>query len=507
MKRLSFLLAPLLVCGCVLHKSHDASFDGLSDDYGGDATVFASRVVDELGLRYAPARTNVSLNRAPGVFGDALEQELRKRGFGLSPDSGLGLVYHIDIVDDSQPVMGYVQVKTSDGRIFSFSREIFKGTAPKDPVPDTSSVSERSLPPSEPYPPMQKADEGETLTRGGTAKQIARRYKIPVDKFCAWNNVTPQTRLPKGVTVYLHEPAGFVDTAALSTPASTPVSTAVSEKKVEPAPVPPKKNPEPVKEPAKSKAKTDKIPATKPASVPAPTPAPEPQKIDTGTMNLAANTKGTSSVNQNGARTYTVKKPTKAGKLADRLGLRRRDFFDWNNFGANAELGEGYVVFVSKPDPGTIPVAQGNSTPPLPAPMEAKSPKSGSSVTTPQPSATASTPLTGTPAAVTTSAPLPVEDMSAKNNPLFSVAPTDYAKSWEILGGTMLKTNMENWAALAGYSLVWNPANDYELRSSATFYGDYIQAMKEFFAQLQASGLALRVNIYQGNHVTEISDN
>lgn len=77
---------------------------------------------------------------------------------------------------------------------------------------------------------------------------------------------------------------------------------------------------------------------------------------------------------------------------------------------------------------------------------------------------------------------------------------------WEIQKGSMLRVQMEGWAAVAGYSLIWNAQNDYEMRSYATFSGEFIDAVKNFFAALQANGLALRVTIYQGNKVMEVSE-
>ena len=77
---------------------------------------------------------------------------------------------------------------------------------------------------------------------------------------------------------------------------------------------------------------------------------------------------------------------------------------------------------------------------------------------------------------------------------------------WEIHKGEMLRGLMEGWAAIAGYSLIWNAQNDYEMRSSATFSGVFVDAVKNFFAALQANGLALRVTIYQGNQVMEVSE-
>ncbi len=70
----------------------------------------------------------------------------------------------------------------------------------------------------------------------------------------------------------------------------------------------------------------------------------------------------------------------------------------------------------------------------------------------------------------------------------------------------MLREQMTDWAASANYNLIWNAQNDYELRGSATFQGEFIDAVKTLFAALQANGLALRVTIYQGNQVMEVSE-
>lgn len=71
----------------------------------------------------------------------------------------------------------------------------------------------------------------------------------------------------------------------------------------------------------------------------------------------------------------------------------------------------------------------------------------------------------------------------------------------------MLRDQLGDWATQAGFSLVWNARNDYELQSSATFRGDFVAAIREFFAALASNGLALRVTIYQGNNVMEVSEN
>ena len=92
MKKTARALIVCLLCasGCVMHKSGSGSFDALSEAYGADAQAFAAQTAEELTRRHAPAHTSVALDRAPGVFGDVLEQKLRADGFALT-SSGLGV--------------------------------------------------------------------------------------------------------------------------------------------------------------------------------------------------------------------------------------------------------------------------------------------------------------------------------------------------------------------------------------------------------------------------------
>ena len=78
--------------------------------------------------------------------------------------------------------------------------------------------------------------------------------------------------------------------------------------------------------------------------------------------------------------------------------------------------------------------------------------------------------------------------------------------AWEVERGRMLREQMESWAAQAGYTLIWSAQNDYEMQSSARFTGVFIEAVKNLFAALASNGLALRVTIYQGNNVMEVSE-
>lgn len=410
MKKTTRVLILCLLCasGCVMHKSGPGSFDGLSETYAADAQAFAAQTAEELSRRHAPAHTSVALDRAPGVFGDVLEQKLRADGFALG-SSGLGVSYRLDTLEtDGTPMLGYVQVACSDGQIFSFTREVFKGTEPpfSTPVPEEHPLETRPLPerapmatvpdqaPAAGMPAATPSVKVYPVRRTATAAVVARRSGVPVKEFCRWNQVGPNATLTKGSPVYLSEPpAGII-----------PVAAAV--------PVP---------------ADTPEEPPAPQATTPAPTP--EPVSLPSHAQTSPA---------------LTLEKPK-----------------------------------VNAPVPYT-PVAVNMPT----APPETVTPVAEPAVA-PAPSAPT----------VSSEAPTPVAATAIEAVPV-----------WEIHKGEMLRGLMEGWAAIAGYSLIWNAQNDYEMRSSATFSGVFVDAVKNFFAALQANGLALRVTIYQGNKVMEVSE-
>lgn len=409
----AFLIYCLLCAGCVARKSGTGSFDALSAGYGTDARTLAVQTAEELSRRHAPAHTSVALDRAPGIFGDVLEQKLRADGFALASSGlgGLGVSYRLDTLEtDGAPMLGYVQVACSDGQIFSFTREIFKGTEPPlaDPLPEEHPLETRPLPERAPMPADALAGASQAapvnpasapgvkvypVRRTATATVVARRNNVSVTDFCRWNQIGPNAMLTKGSPVYLSEPpAGII-----------PVVAAAPE----PADV------------------AEEQPASHP---PTPQPMPEPVSLPGRTQTSPA---------------LTLEKP--------------------------------------KP---TAPV------PYMPV-----------AVSMPAASAPAGTPVTESPVA----ASAPFTSSSGAMPPVAATA-IEAVPVWGIHKGEMLRGQMEGWAAVAGYSLIWNAQNDYEMRSSATFSGVFIDAVKNFFAALQANGLALRVTIYQGNKVMEVSE-
>ena len=142
MKKYILLLLCLAIAsgsGCLHQRSASGSFDGLSSDYGNDARILAEQAAEELSRRHAPAHTAIALHRAPGTFGETLEQRLREDGFALNP-SGLEVSYSLDVMDgNGTPALGYAQIRCSDGELFSMTREVVKGL--DAPVEDKQPVS------------------------------------------------------------------------------------------------------------------------------------------------------------------------------------------------------------------------------------------------------------------------------------------------------------------------------------------------------------------------------
>ena len=387
MKRTTSILLICLLCsGCVVHRGKTGSVDGLGTAHGTDAQALAAYSAQEMSVRLAPAHTPLALDKAPGLFGEALEAELRARGFALSSGSAssLRVVYTVGVSNETALPFAYARLCYGEGENFSFSRRLGAITEPplSRTLPTQYAVEARNLPPAPPvaspvaYSPASPVKLYKVRATA-TAAAVARRNGVPVQDFCAWNQVGTLAVLEKGYEVYLSEPPeGLIPVAA-----TVYVPDGVDKIAVTPAP------------------------ASMPATIPT------------------------------------------ARQISPALTLE-------------------------KPQP-TVSVQ--------PAPVEVPPAK---------------------PVAVQTESLPVIDEIKDLPDPL----PVQEASLWEIHKDEMLRSQMEAWAAVGGYSLIWNAQHDYEMRSHATFSGSFIEAIKSFFAALQANGLALRVTIYQGNKVMEVSE-
>lgn len=212
------------------------------------------------------------------------------------------------------------------------------------------------------------------------------------------------------------------------------------------------------------------------------------------------------------AKRYPVRKTATAAAVARRSGVNVDDFCKWNGVGRLATLPKGTLVYLSEPPAGTIVAGPDVPVPPKAAEVQRaekaedrRAPVVASTLPTKEQTTHALTPpavsVAGAapvvPAAQTVATALPEAELPPISAPGFP---------WEIQKGMSLREQMEGWATVAGYHLIWESSNDYMMESRAMFHGTYIEAVRNFFAALAANGHALRVTVYEGNKTVVVSE-
>lgn len=282
----------LLLPGCATMRGSRVdtggmtAYDGVSADYPGDAQSLAASAAEEMARRYPPARTTLALVKTDSTFGQDLESALREQGFPIAaPDaSGVRVGYTLDVIRDETPSNCYLRVRTSDGTAFGTLRVLTgeprrtaregipseSAASASVPAPESHPLKEvpsavATTPKPEPVMPSKierkagasREFAGIPVRVKSTAAKVAKRNRISVEEFCRLNDMVPDTVIPAGRRVLLHEPhepavaltplpepARATKTTAY-TPPSTTIQPAVAGRSVEtpPAPV---KTPDPV---------------------------------------------------------------------------------------------------------------------------------------------------------------------------------------------------------------------------------------------------------------------
>jgi len=83
--------------------------------------------------------------------------------------------------------------------------------------------------------------------------------------------------------------------------------------------------------------------------------------------------------------------------------------------------------------------------------------------------------------------------------------PVAIEESWDVFPG-LLREQLAQWAARAGYQLIWKASSDYDIFAAATFRGSFITAVEELFTRLHVHGNPLRVAIFESNQVIEVNE-
>lgn len=217
-----FCLLSLALTGCALRGTYEVggvkTADALSETYPADAERFATQAALELSRRYPAGQTGLTLVTVPGMFGMALETNLRNYGFAILPmasASGVKVGYVLDEISGELHPTGYLQIATSDGTSFSMVRRLLGGlpatatvsapapspvSAPEEPAPGTPVVlppSNAPVPPAVPEKPL-----------GESAAQTAAKPAAPTPA-AAKNEPSAQATMPLITAVRTILPVGW----------------------------------------------------------------------------------------------------------------------------------------------------------------------------------------------------------------------------------------------------------------------------------------------------------
>ena len=169
---------------------------------------------------------------------------------------------------------------------------------------------------------------------------------------------------------------------------------------------------------------------------------------------------------------YTVSSTARAAQIATRNNLTVADFCQWNDVAPTEVLPKGYKVYLAKPTGYVAPVVASApaapkvaSVPPASPAVKATAPFTPVAASIPAPTAPEETPLIN-----------PISD----NSP-HAGEPLPLNESWPLIAGG-LRNQVQGWADRAGYQLVWQADNDFDMAVSASFEGDFLHVLESLFS-------------------------
>lgn len=77
---------------------------------------------------------------------------------------------------------------------------------------------------------------------------------------------------------------------------------------------------------------------------------------------------------------------------------------------------------------------------------------------------------------------------------------------WAVLSGGSLKSTIEGWARVSGWTVIWDNPVDYRVRASATFQGTFEEAVARLVDAIHQASPELTVTLYRGNRVLHVED-
>lgn len=86
------------------------------------------------------------------------------------------------------------------------------------------------------------------------------------------------------------------------------------------------------------------------------------------------------------------------------------------------------------------------------------------------------------------------------------VAPIPQSEVWAVMSGGSLKSTVEGWARVSGWTVVWDNPVDYRIRASATFQGTFEEVVALLVDAIHQASPELTVTLYRGNRVLHVED-
>ncbi len=85
-------------------------------------------------------------------------------------------------------------------------------------------------------------------------------------------------------------------------------------------------------------------------------------------------------------------------------------------------------------------------------------------------------------------------------------SPAVHREVWAVLSGGSLKSTIEGWARISGWTVVWDNPVDYRIRASTTFQGGFEEAVARLVDAVHQGSPELTVTLYRGNRVLHVED-
>ncbi|MFX4300147.1 toxin co-regulated pilus biosynthesis Q family protein [Pseudosulfitobacter pseudonitzschiae] len=83
--------------------------------------------------------------------------------------------------------------------------------------------------------------------------------------------------------------------------------------------------------------------------------------------------------------------------------------------------------------------------------------------------------------------------------------PQMQADVWSALSGSTLRTTLEGWAGVSGWTLIWDSPYDYRIQASATFRDTFENSVGRLVDSIHQANPDINAILYRGNRVLHIT--